>query len=91
MNLTFTICAFAALLLAGLTFAVSGMPGSSKTFEIVVPFPPGGPVDVFARALEADFAKDWSRLVTVENNKPGAVWMIGGVAVAGSLPNGTSI
>jgi tripartite-type tricarboxylate transporter receptor subunit TctC len=43
----------------------------AQTVEIVVPFPPGGAVDVFARMIQKEIAKETGATVTVAN-RPGA-------------------
>jgi tripartite-type tricarboxylate transporter receptor subunit TctC len=66
------------------TFAQAGKP-----IRLVVPYSPGGPLDVIARAL-ADKVKDSLGLVIVDN-KAGAGGNIGADAVAKSPPDGLTI
>ncbi|KQU80423.1 MULTISPECIES: tripartite tricarboxylate transporter substrate binding protein [unclassified Rhizobacter] len=61
----------------------------SKPIRLVVPYSPGGPLDVIARAL-ADKVKDSLGLVIVDN-KAGAGGNIGADAVAKSAPDGLTI
>ena len=63
------------------------IPG--KPIRLVVPYPPGGPLDVVARAL-AEKVKDSLGLVVVEN-KPGAGGNLGADTVAKSAPDGHTI
>ena len=72
----------AAMLCAGSSFAQS-------TTRIIVPFAPGGPVDVTARIL-AEAVKDSLGTVIVEN-KPGAGGNIGVSAAAKSAPDGLTL
>ena len=72
----------AALLCAGSAFAQS-------TTRIIVPFAPGGPVDVTARIL-AEAVKDSLGTVIVEN-KPGAGGNIGVSAAAKAAPDGLTL
>lgn len=62
---------------------------SGKAIRLVVPYPPGGPLDVVARAL-ADKVKDSLGLVVVEN-KPGAGGNLGADLVAKSAPDGQTV
>jgi tripartite-type tricarboxylate transporter receptor subunit TctC len=55
----------------------------------VVPYPPGGPLDIVARAL-ADKVKDTLGVVVVDN-KPGAGGNLGADLVAKSPPDGATI
>ena len=68
--------------------AQSGYP--SKPIKLVVPFPPGGNVDLSARILAPEFAKALVQPVVVEN-KAGAGGTIGLDAVAKSAPDGHTI
>ncbi len=61
----------------------------ARTIRLVVPYPPGGPLDIAARAL-ADSVKDSLGLVVVEN-RPGAGGNVGADAVAKAAPDGTTI
>jgi len=80
-----------ALLSLAATGASLAFPASSqsKPIRLVVPYPPGGPLDVVARAL-ADKVKDTLGLVIVDN-KPGAGGNLGADAVAKSAPDGNTI
>ncbi len=74
---------------ASLFIIPTGAIAQPKTIRIVVPYGPGGPIDVTARIL-ADRVKDSLGTVIVEN-KPGAGGNIGVDAVAKSAPDGTTI
>ena len=75
--------------------ALLGLPGlaraqaAARPIRLVVPYPPGGPLDIAARAL-ADKVKDTLGTVVVEN-RPGAGGNLGADAVAKAAPDGTSI
>ena len=59
----------------------------AKPIRLVVPYPPGGPLDIVARAL-ADKVKDSLGPVVVEN-RPGAGGNLGADLVAKAAPDGT--
>ena len=61
-----------------------------KPIRIIVPFAPGGGVDIMAR-LVADFmGRDFGKSVIVEN-KPGAGTIMGTAAAANSTPDGYTL
>ena len=60
-----------------------------KPIRLVVPYPPGGPLDIAARAL-AEKVKDSLGVVVVEN-RPGAGGNVGADLVAKAAPDGTTI
>lgn len=83
----------ATLLVAG----VSGTPVfaaakdfPSKSITIVVPYPPGGGADMFARTIGEALSKEVKQSVVVDN-KPGANGIIGTAAVASAEPDGYTI
>ena len=61
----------------------------ARTLRLVVPYPPGGPLDIAARAL-ALAVKDSLGNVVVEN-RPGAGGNLGADLVAKSAPDGNTI
>ncbi|SHN23583.1 tripartite tricarboxylate transporter substrate binding protein [Rhizobacter sp. OV335] len=71
------------------TFSSVASAQNSKPIRLVVPYSPGGPLDVIARAL-ADKVKD-SLGVVIVDNKAGAGGNIGADAVAKSAPDGLTI
>lgn len=62
----------------------------AKTVNIVVPYPPGGVVDMLARALAIELTKLWSQPVVVQN-VPGASSIIGANKVANAEPDGHTL
>jgi tripartite-type tricarboxylate transporter receptor subunit TctC len=81
------------LLAAATLTALAGfMPtawAQGKPIRLVVPYPPGGPLDIVARAL-AERVKDSLGTVVVEN-RPGAGGNVGADLVAKSAPDGATI
>ena len=77
------------LIAAGAALAMPAIAQAPKPIRLVVPYPPGGPLDIAARAL-AERVKDSLGTVVVEN-RPGAGGNLGADAVAKSAPDGTTI
>jgi tripartite-type tricarboxylate transporter receptor subunit TctC len=61
----------------------------TRPIRLIVPYPPGGPLDIAARAL-ADKVKDSLGVVVVEN-RPGAGGNVGADLVAKAAADGTTI
>ncbi len=61
----------------------------TKPIRLIVPYPPGGPLDIVARAL-ADKVRDSLGTVIVDN-KPGAGGNLGADAAAKAAPDGTTL
>ena len=83
-----------AVVLAG-GAAASAQPADqvafpSKPVRILVPFPPGGAVDIVARTLGDELAKRWGQSVVIEN-RPGAGGVIATQAAATSAPDGHTL
>jgi tripartite-type tricarboxylate transporter receptor subunit TctC len=76
-----------ALIAAGLVGPATAQP--ARPLRLIVPYPPGGPLDVIARAL-ADRVKDTLGPVVVDN-KPGAGGNLGADLVAKSAPDSNTI
>ena len=71
------------------TLAAPAFAQSPKPIRLIVPYPPGGPLDIVARAL-AEKVKDSLGTVVVEN-KPGAGGNLGADLAAKAAPDGATI
>lgn len=67
------------------TARAQGFP--SRTITIVVPYPPGGPIDALARLIAQEGAGELNQSIVVEN-RPGGSGIIGTQAVARAEPDG---
>ena len=70
--------------------SVSVFAQSGKPIRLVVPYAPGGPIDVTARAM-AERVKDSLGAPIIIDNKPGGGGNIGSDIVAKAAPDGTTI
>jgi len=77
----------------GVAALVAALPGAgfaqAKPLRFIVPYPPGGPLDIVARLL-AEKTKETLGVVIVDN-RAGAGGNIGADAAAKSAPDGTTI
>jgi tripartite-type tricarboxylate transporter receptor subunit TctC len=81
--------AAAALMAAGGTaFAQATYP--TKPVHLLVPFPPGGAVDIVARTLSDELGRRWGQPIVVEN-RPGAGGTIAAAVAAKAKPDGYTL
>jgi tripartite-type tricarboxylate transporter receptor subunit TctC len=77
-----------AMLLSGFVIAQSGFP--AKPIRIIVPYPPGGTVDLVGRTIGMVLAQQMGQQVVVEN-RVGASGTIGADFVAKAAPDGYTL
>lgn len=85
-----TVTALAACLAALPTLAQGPTAFPVKPIRIVVPFPPGGPTDIYARLIAQKMHDSWGQAVVVEN-RAGGTGLIGTRAVQESAPDGYTL
>jgi tripartite-type tricarboxylate transporter receptor subunit TctC len=86
------IAAFFALTIVAICASGTALAQAypSKPIRLVVPFPPGGSLDVVARAIGQKLTEAWGQPVVIDN-RPGAGGNIGADLVAKSAPDGYTI
>ena len=89
MGSWFRVAAVAAVVLAA-AGAASAQSFPSKPVHILVPYPPGGGVDVLTRTLADVVSKQWGQSIVVEN-RPGAGGLIASQAIATAPPDGYNL
>lgn len=92
MNTPIRICAL-TLLSISIPFSCSAQTVNdypSKALQIVVPFPPGGSIDMAARLVGQNLSEAFNQPVVV-SNRPGASGNIGMEYVARSHPDGYTL
>ena len=80
----------ALLVLAIVPAAAQPAAYPARPVKLIVPFPPGGPVDVTARIVSQHLPRTLGQTVIVEN-RAGAAGALGAKAVAGAEPDGYTL
>ena len=83
-------CALAAVCAAIVCGGAHAQPYPSKPVRIVVPYAPGGGVDIVARAVGQELTKRLNQQIVIEN-KTGAGGNIGSDSVAKAAPDGYTL
>lgn len=90
-KLSVVIRAFsAAALVLGVAALAQAQAFPAKQVTIVAAYPPGGTVDLLARALAQKLGEAWKQPVIVEN-RPGASGIIGSQVVEKAAPDGYTL
>jgi tripartite-type tricarboxylate transporter receptor subunit TctC len=87
---TLVVTAFLALLSMAMSVPAGAQAYPTRPVKLVVPFPPGGSLDITGRLIAQRLSEMWGQAVVVEN-KPGAGGNIGADFVAKSPPDGYTI
>jgi tripartite-type tricarboxylate transporter receptor subunit TctC len=83
------LASFVLLLAAiGIAHAQDAFP--SRPVHVLVPFAPGGAVDIVARTLGDELSSRWGRAVVIEN-RPGAGGVVASEAEAKAAPDGYTL
>ena len=77
-----------AALIAAPFFAYAAFP--DKPIRLVVPAPPGGAIDFFARVVQQALSETLGQQIIIDN-KGGASTMVGGSFVANAPPDGYTL
>jgi len=77
-----------SLIVTGNVFAAQPYP--SRPIRLIVPFPPGGNVDVFARVLYRHVEQDLGQSIIIDN-RGGANSILGSDIVANATPDGYTL
>src|SRR5258706_8419368 len=81
----------AVLLVAALSFAADAQTRfPSKPVTIIVPYPPGGSNDTFAREVGKKLSDTW-KIPVIVDNRPGAGGNIGATVVSRAAPDGYTL
>jgi tripartite-type tricarboxylate transporter receptor subunit TctC len=82
--------AFFITLASGTLFSGDSAWSQARTIKLVVPYPPGGAVDVAARLLAEEVGKASGSTMVIED-RPGAASVIGTEAASRAAPNGSTL
>jgi tripartite-type tricarboxylate transporter receptor subunit TctC len=87
MTLRILAALVAALLIP---LSLNAQPYPSKPIRIIVPFPPGGAVDILGRAIAEKLGSQMGQNAFVDN-RPGGAGAVGAEAAAKSAPDGYTL
>jgi len=94
MRLTIQYAGYAAgaavLFAGGMHFANAQSSYPSRNVQVIVPYPAGGSIDVFTRAVAQRLTEQWGKNVVVDN-RPGASGMIGTEIATHAEPDGHTL
>lgn len=76
--------------LAALASLACAQSYPNKPIRLIVPFPAGGPTDVYARIVGQKLSEAWGQPVIVDN-RAGATGLIGSLAVKNAPPDGYTL
>ena len=82
--------ALAATLLVCSLPSVYGQTWPSRPIKLIVPFPPGGLIDIMARMVAPRLAQELGQAVVIDN-KPGAGGNLGAAEAARAMPDGYTL
>jgi tripartite-type tricarboxylate transporter receptor subunit TctC len=88
INRRHLLCAMASSVVAAGDASAQTYP--ARPVRMIVPFPPGGPIDVMGRLVGDRLASGLGQTVVIEN-RPGAGAAIGSKAAAGAEPDGYTL
>ncbi len=84
------VFSFAGIALAILSVSVGAQSWPAKPIRVIVPYPPGGPMDPLMRLLQEPLGAALGQSVVIEN-RPGATGSVGMNVVAHSAPDGYNL
>ena len=87
--MTRLLAALTGLVLASAS-ALAQAPFPSAPVRIIVPFPPGGAVDIVARTLGDELSRRWGQSIIIDN-RPGAGGVIASQGLVKSPPDGYTL
>ena len=97
LSTTTVLLAFSAMTLASLPPAQAQSASSAqaaaypnKAIRLVVPYPPGGGIDVMSRVIGLQLSQRWGQPVIIDN-KPGAGTIVAAESVARAAPDGYTL
>jgi tripartite-type tricarboxylate transporter receptor subunit TctC len=82
--------AIAAASISALNAPVAAQGYPARNITLIVPYPPGGGTDLFARVISQDMSKQFERQIVVDN-RSGAGGNIGAELVAKAVPDGYTL